>query len=176
MYWRADDITLPRKVCIVKAMVFPVVLYGCESCTVKKAEHQRIGAFESPALMLEKILESPCTAKRSNQSILKEINPKYSLKDWCWSWSSNTWPPDAKNQLIGRGPDAGKDWGQKEKGGGRGWDDYLDRFTDSVDMSEQAPGDGEGQGSLVCCSPWDHKEFYTTEWLTSIYPGSQPYK
>ena len=74
-------ITLPTKLCIVKAMIFPVVMYGCESCTVKKAEHQRIGAFESPALMLEKILESPCTAKRSNQSILKEINPKYSLKD-----------------------------------------------------------------------------------------------
>ena len=72
------DITLPTKVCLFKAMVFSVVMYGCENWTVKKAEHQRIDAFD--LLMLEKTLESPWTARRSNQSILKEISPGCSLE------------------------------------------------------------------------------------------------
>ena len=70
-------ITLPTKVHLVKAMVFPVVMYGCESWTIKKAEHQRIGAFE--LWCWRKLLRVPWTAKRSNQSILKEISPEYSL-------------------------------------------------------------------------------------------------
>ena len=72
---KSRDITLPTKVCLVKAMVFPVVMYGCKSWTVKKAEHQRIDAFE---LWCWRRL--PWTAKRSNQSILKEIRPEYSLE------------------------------------------------------------------------------------------------
>ena len=71
------DITLLKKVHLVKAMVFPVVRYGCESWTIKKAEHRRIDTFE---LVLEKTLESPWTARRSNQSILKEISPEDSLE------------------------------------------------------------------------------------------------
>ena len=72
------DITLPTKVHLVKAMVFPVVMYGCESWTVKKAEHHRIDAFE--LWCWRRLLRVPWTAKRSNQSVLKEINPKYSLE------------------------------------------------------------------------------------------------
>ena len=85
---RSRDITLPTKVHLVKAMVFPVVMYRCESWTVKKAERRRIDAFE--LWYWRKLLRVPWTAKRSNLSILKEMSPKYSLQDWCWSWNSNT--------------------------------------------------------------------------------------
>ena len=74
---KSRDITLPTKVHLVKAMVFPVVMYGCESWTIKKAEHQRIEAFE--LLCWRRLLRIPWTARRSNQSILKEISPEYSL-------------------------------------------------------------------------------------------------
>ena len=75
---KSRDITLPTKVCLVKAMVFPVVMYGCESWTVKKAEHQRIDAFE--LWCWRRLLRVPWTARRSNQSILKEVSLKYSLE------------------------------------------------------------------------------------------------
>ena len=85
---KSRDITLPTKVRLVKAMAFPVVMYGCESCTIKKAEHWRIDAF---ALWCwRRLLRVPWTARRSNQSILKEIGPGCNWKDWCWSWNSNT--------------------------------------------------------------------------------------
>ena len=75
---KSTDITLLTKVYIVKAMVFPVVMYGCESWTIKKAEHQRIDAFE--LWCWKRFLKVPWTAKRSNQSIFKEISPEYSLE------------------------------------------------------------------------------------------------
>ena len=75
---KSRDITLPTKVCLVKAMVFPVVMYGCESWTIKKAEHQRIDAFE--LWCWRRLLRVPQTARRSNQSILKEISPGRSLE------------------------------------------------------------------------------------------------
>ena len=75
---KSRDITLPTNVCIFKAMVFPVVMYGCESWTIKKAEHQRTDAFE--LWCWKRLLKVPWTARRSNQSILKEINPEYSLE------------------------------------------------------------------------------------------------
>ena len=75
---KSRDITLPTKVRLVKAMVFPVVMYGCESCTVKKAERRRIDAFE--LWCWRRLLRVPWTARRSNQSILKEISPEYSLE------------------------------------------------------------------------------------------------
>ena len=75
---KSRHITLLTKVCIVKAMVFPVVVYGCESWTIKKAEHQRIDAFE--VWCWRRLLRVPWTARRSNQSILKEISPEYSLE------------------------------------------------------------------------------------------------
>ena len=80
---KSRDITLTTKVHLVKAMVFPVVMYGCESWTIKKAECQRNAAFE--LWCWRRLLRVPWTARRSNQSILKEINPEYSLEDWCWS-------------------------------------------------------------------------------------------
>ena len=76
---KSRDITLPTKVRTVKAMVFPVVIYGCESWTIKKAEYQRIDTFKQ--WCWRGLLTVPCTAKRSNQSILKEINPEYSLEE-----------------------------------------------------------------------------------------------
>ena len=76
--FKSRDITLPTKVCLVKAMVFPVVMYGCESWTVKKAEHGKIDAFE--LWCWRRLLRVPWTARRSDQSILKEINPEYSLE------------------------------------------------------------------------------------------------
>ena len=81
------DTTLPTKVYIVKAMVFPVVVYGCESWIIKKAECRRIDTFE--LWCWRRLLRVTWTARRSNQLILEEINPEYSL-GWCWSWSSNT--------------------------------------------------------------------------------------
>ena len=75
---KSRDITLPTKVSLVKAMVFPVAMYGCESWTIKKAEHRRIDAFQ--LWCWRRLLRVPCTARRSNQSILKEINPEYSLE------------------------------------------------------------------------------------------------
>ena len=75
---KSRDITLPTKVCLVKAVVFPVVMYGCESWTVKKVEHQRIDAFE--LWCWRRLLRVPWTARRSNQSIVKEISPEYSLE------------------------------------------------------------------------------------------------
>ena len=85
---KSRDITLPTKVCLVKAIVFPVVMYGCESWTVKKAEHWRIDAFE--LYCWRRLLRVPWTARRSNQSILKEISLSVHWNDWCWSWNSNT--------------------------------------------------------------------------------------
>ena len=76
--FKSRDITLPTKVCIVNAIFFPVVMYGCESWTVKKAEHRRIAAFE--LWCWRRLLRVPWTARRSNRSILKEINPEYSLE------------------------------------------------------------------------------------------------
>ena len=79
---KSRDISLPTKVCLVKAMVFPVVTYGCESWTIKKAEHRRIDGFE--LWCWRRLLRVPWTARRSNQSILKEINPEYSLEGLMW--------------------------------------------------------------------------------------------
>ena len=85
---KSRDMTLPAEVHLVKAMVFPVVMYGCERWTIKKAECRRIDAFE--LWWGRRFLRVPWTARRSNQSILKEISPEYPLEDWCWSWNSNT--------------------------------------------------------------------------------------
>ena len=85
---KSKDITLLTKVCIIIALVFPVVMYGCERSTIKKDEHWRIDAFE--LWHWRKLLRVPWTERTSNQSVLKEISPEYSLKDWCWSWNSNT--------------------------------------------------------------------------------------
>ena len=108
------DITLLTKVHLVKAMVFPIVMYGCESWTIKKAECWRIDAFE--LWCWRRLLRFPWTARRSNQSILKEISPEYSLEGLMLKLKLQLWPCDAKNWLLGKDSDAGKDWRQEEKG------------------------------------------------------------
>ena len=100
---KSTAITLPTKLHIVKAMLFPVVLYGCESWTIKKTEHQRTDAFE--LWCWRRLLRVPWAAKRSNQPILKEINPEYSLEELMLKLQY-FWPPDAKSQLTGKDPDA----------------------------------------------------------------------
>ena len=104
---KSKDIALPTKVCIVKAMVFAVVMYTCESCTIKKAEHQRIDAFK--LWRWRRLLKVPCTARRSNQLILREINPEYSGRTGAEAEIPVLWPPDVNSRLIDKGPDAGKD-------------------------------------------------------------------
>ena len=105
---KSRDITLPTKVHLVKAMVFPVVMYGCESWTVKKAEHRRTDAFEPQ--YWRRFLRITWIARKSNQSILKEISPEYSLEGLMLKLKLQYfWPPDAKNLLVRKDPDAGKD-------------------------------------------------------------------
>ena len=101
---KSRDITLPTKVRLVKAVVFPVVMYECESWTVKKAECRRIDAFE--LWCWRRLLRVPWTIKKSNQSVLNEINPEYSLEGLMLKLKL---PPDVKSQLIEKGPDVGKD-------------------------------------------------------------------
>ena len=110
---KSRDITLPTKI-QVKAMVFPVVMSGRQSWTMKKAEHQRIDAFE--LWCWRRLLRVPWTSRRSNQSILKEINTAFIGRTDAEAETPTLWPPDMKSWLIGKDPDAGKDWGQEEKG------------------------------------------------------------
>ena len=150
-------------------MVFPIVIYECESRSIKKAERWRIDAFE--LWCWRRILRVPWTARRSNQSILKEISPGCSVEGRTNSEAETSilWPPDAKNWLLGKDLDAGKDWRQEEKGTTEdemvGWHHRLNGHE-----FEQALGVGDGQGSLTCCSPWGCKESDTTErlnWMKS---------
>ena len=110
---KSINITLSTKVHLIKAMVFPVVMYGCETWTIKKAECQRIDAFE--LWCWRRLLRVPWTARRSNQSMLKEISPGCSLEGLMLKLKSILWPADAKSWLIWKDPDAGKDCRQ-EKG------------------------------------------------------------
>ena len=115
---KSRDITLPTKVCLVKAMVFPVVMYGCESWTIKKAEHQKI-AFELRCW--RRLLRVPWTARRSNQSILKEISPEYSLQGLMLKLKLQYFGHlMRRTDSFGKDPDAGKDLRQKGEEGGRG--------------------------------------------------------
>ena len=143
-------------------MVFPVVMYGCESWTIRKAECWKIDAFE--LCCWRRLLRVRWTAWRSNQSILKEINPVTHWKDWCWS--SNTWATWCEELTHWK-----RHWRQerlKAGGGGeyRGWDGGWHHWP-SEHKFVQTPGDGEGQGSLVCCSPWTCKESDRTECLNN---------
>ena len=129
---KSRDITLPMKVHLVKAMVFPIVMYGCESWTIKKAEHQRIDAFE--LWCWRRLLRVPWTTRRSNQSILKEISPEYSLEGLMLKlklqnlghlmWRTDSWE---------KTPILGKSEGRRRRGRQRMR--WLDGITDSMDMS-----------------------------------------
>ena len=167
---KSRDITLPTKVCLVKAMIFPVVVYGCESWTINKAECRRIDAFELRCW--RRLSRVFWTAWRSKQSILKEISSGYSFEGLYSNQFSEAetpilWPLDAKSWLIWKDPDAGKDWGQEEKettedemvgwhhhfiGHGFGWTPWAD----------------DGQGGLTCYGLWGHKELDTTEQLNWV--------
>ena len=112
---KSRNITLPTEVCLVNAMAFPVVMYGCESWTTKKAECRRTDAFDW--WCWRRLLRVPWTARRSNQSILKEIRPGCSLEGLMLKLKFQYFgQPDAKSWLIWEDPDAGKDWAQAEKG------------------------------------------------------------
>ena len=231
---KSRDISLPIKVCLVKAMFFPVVMYSCESWTIKKSvkwkSHSRVWLFVTPwtvalssvlgilqartlewiaisfsrrsswprnrtqvshiagrlftdwahkesqvlknwcflTAVLEKTLERPLDWKE-----IKPVNPKGNQP---WIFIGRTYaeaetpilrPDDAKNQLIGKDPDVGKDWRWEEKEITEdemiGWHHCLDGHE-----SEQAPGVGDGQGSQACCSPWGRKQSGMTEWLNLL--------
>ena len=169
---KSRDITLPTKVCLVKAMVFLVVMYGCESCTIRKAEHRWIHDFE--LWCWRRLLRVPWSPLDN-----KEIQPVHPKGNQSWIFIGRTdaeaespvlWPPDAKNWLIGKDLDAGKDWKQEEKGMTEdemvGWHHWFDGHE-----FDQAPGVGNGQESLACCSPWGRKDSDMTEqlnWLTGV--------
>ena len=166
---KSRDITLPTKICLVKAMVFPVVMYGCESWTMKKAEHQRIDAFE----LLEKTLKSPLDSK--------EIKPVNSKANQSWIFIGRTEAeaeapifrlPDAKTWLIWKDLDTGKDWRQEEK---QTTEDKMVWWHHRLNGHEfeQAPGIGERQGSLLCYSPWGLKRV-GYDWMTERQCGKEP--
>ena len=111
----------------VKAMVFPVVMNGCESWTVKKAECWRIDAFE--LWCCRRLLRVPWTARRSNQSILKEISPEYSLEDLCWSWNSNTLATWCKELTHWKRPWCWERLKVRGEGDDRAWDDWMASLT-----------------------------------------------
>ena len=156
---KSRDITLPTNVCLVHTMFFAVVMYGCDSWTIKKAECQRVDAFE--LWCWRRLLRVPWTARRSNQSILNQ--------PWIFIGRTDAeaktlilWPPDGKNWLNGKDSDSGKVWRWEEKMMTEdemvGWHPWLNGHE-----FEQTPGVGDGQGSLVYYSPWGHKESNTTE-------------
>ena len=118
---KSRDITLPTKVHLGKAMVFPVVMYGWESWTIKKGECRRIDVFE--LWYWRRLLRVPWTARRSNQLIIKEINPEYSLEGLCWSWSCNTLATWCEELTHWKRPWCWERLKAGGEGGGRGWDD-----------------------------------------------------
>ena len=164
--FKSRDMTLPAKVRLVKAMVFPVVMYGCE-LDYKESWAPKNWYFWT--VVLEKTLESPWDCK--------EIQPVHPKGDQSWVFIGGTdaeaetpilWPPDVKSWLIGKDPDTGKDWGQEEKGTTEdetvGWHHRLNEYGFGW-----TPGVGDGQGGLACCGSWVRKELDMTErlnWLT----------
>ena len=121
--FKSRDITLPTKVHLVKAMVFPVVMYGCESWTVKKAECWRVDAFE--LWCWRRLLRVPWTARRSNKSILKETSPGVHWKDWCWGWNSSTLATWCEELSHWKRPWCWEGLGAGGEGDNRGWDGWM---------------------------------------------------
>ena len=161
---KSRDVTLPTKIHLVKATVFPVVMYGCNSGTINKTECWRIDAFK--LWRWRRLLRVPWTERRSNQSILKEINSDYSLEGLMLKlklqyFGHLMWRTDSleKTQILG------KIEGRRR----RGWQRmrWLDGIRVNGHDFEQALGDGEGQGSLACCSPWGCRELDTTKKLNN---------
>ena len=158
---KSRDITLPTKVHLVKAMVFPVVMYGCERWTVKKAEHQRIDSFE--LWCWRRLLRVPWTAGRSNQSILK-ISPGCSLEGLMLKlklqyFGHLMWRVDSLEKTLMLGEIGGRRR--------RGWQRmrWLDGITDLMDVSLSDLQELVMEGGLVCCDSWGRKESDTTKQL-----------
>ena len=146
-------------------MVFPVVMYGCDSWTIKKDERPEIDAFE--LWCWRRLLRVPGTARRSNPSILKEPVLNIHWKDWCWSGNSNTLVTWREELTHWKRPWC---WERLRAGEGndRGWDGWMASLTWCTWVEfEQTLGDSEGQGSLVCSSPRGRKESDTTERLNN---------
>ena len=146
--FKSRDITFPTKVRLVKAMVFPVVMYGCESWTVKKAERQTTDAFE--LWCWRRLLRVRWTARRSNQSILKEINPEYSLKGLMLKLKLRYFV-----HLVWRADSLKRPWCWERlkvggKGDDRGWGGWMASLTWST-WVWIIFGSGDGQGGLACC-------------------------
>ena len=171
---KSRDITLPTKVCLVKVMVFPVVIYGCERWTIRKTEHERIDAFE--LWCWRRVLRVPWTARGWNQSILKETNSEYSLEELMLKlklqYSDHLiWRADTlgKTQHIGKDPDAGKGWEQEEKGVTV---DEMVAWHHQINGHEfeQTLGD-RGQSSLECCTVHGVAKSWTclSDWTTGIW-------
>ena len=143
-------------------MVFPVVVHGCESWTVKKAEHRRFDTFE--LWCWRRLLGVPWTARRSNQSILKKISPGISLEGMLLKLKLQYFGHLMRRVDSLEKTDAGRDWGQEEKGTTEdemaGWHHWLDGRE-----SEWTLRVGDGQGGLACWNSWGHKELDTTERL-----------
>ena len=159
---KSRDITLSTKICLVKAMVFPVVMYGCESWTIKKAEHRRIDAFG--LWCCRRLFRVLWTARRSNQSILKEISPDCLLEELMLKLKLQYFGNLMQKTGSFKDPDSGKDWRWEGKGTTKDemvrWHHWLNGHE-----SEQALGVGDWQGSLTSCSPWGRKYSDMTEWL-----------
>ena len=140
------------------------LMFQFKGCTIKKAEHQRIDAFE--LWSWRRFLRVPLTARRSNQWILKELNPEYSLEGLILRLKLQYFGHLMRKADIRKDPDAGKDWRQEEKGMTEdemvGWHHQLNGHE-----LEQALGVGKGQGSLACYCPWGRKELDMTEWLNN---------
>ena len=153
--------TWPKKIHLVKALIFPVIMYGCESWTMKKAECRRIDAFE--LWFWRRLLRVPWTARRSNLTILKEISPGCSLEELMLKLKLQYF-----GHLMRRADSFEKTLmlGMNEGGKRRGQQRMrrLDGITNSMDMS-LSKLHSDGQGSLAYCSPWGHKQSHTTEQL-----------
>ena len=160
---KSRDITLSTKVHLVKAMVFPVVMYGCESWTIKKAEHQRIDVFE--LWCWRRLGRVPWTARRSNQSILKETSPGCSLEGLMMKLKLQYFGHlmrrvDSLEKTLMMGGIGGR------RRRGRQRMRWLDGITDSMHIEfGWTLGVGDGQGGLACCDSWGRKESDTTEQL-----------
>ena len=160
---KSRDITLSTMFHLIKAMIFLVVMYGCESWTMKKAEHRRIDAFE--VWCWRRLLRVPWTARNSNQSILKEISPGCSLEGLMLKLKLQYFDHLRQSWLIGKDPDAGRDWRQEEKGTTEdeiaGWHHRLYGHG-----FEWTPGVGDGQGCLACCDLWSRRVGHN--WATEL--------
>ena len=162
---KGRDITWLTNVRIVKDVFF---MYECERWTIKKALYWRFDVFK--LWFWRRLLRVPWIARRSNShSFVIKYDIKYRFSIGSTDAEAEApvlWPLDVKNQLIGKDPDSGKDWGQVEKGTTEnkmiGWHHWLNGHGFA-----QTPGDSEGQGSLLCCSPWDCKESDMTEQLNN---------